>query len=50
MGSEQSQIPETIKTACGIEKYQELQRNKTLFGRLRLAWFVAIASLRDMRK
>lgn len=50
MGSKQSPAPETIKTVCGIVKYHQLQRNKSLFGRLRLAWFVTIASLRDMRK
>ncbi len=48
MGSNQQHSPKTIKTMCGIEKYHELQRNKSLFGRFRLAWFVAIASLRDM--
>ena len=50
MGSKQQRAPKTIKTVCGIEKYHELHCNKSLFGRLRLAWFVAIASLRDMQR
>ena len=36
-----------IKTPCGQAKYIELQSNKSLFGKLRLFWFVIIASIRD---
>ena len=36
-----------IKTPCGQSKYIELQTNKSLLGKLRLLWFVIIASLRD---
>ena len=36
-----------IKTPCGQSKYIELESNKTLLGKLRLIWFVLIASIRD---
>ncbi len=36
-----------IKTSCGQAKYIELEANKTLLGKLRLLWFVLIASIRD---
>ena len=36
-----------IKTPCGQAKYIELESNKTLIGKLRLLWFVLIASIRD---
>ena len=36
-----------IKTPCGQAKYIELESNKTLKGKLRLMWFVLIASIRD---
>lgn len=36
-----------IKTACGRERYTELARCSGWVARLRLAWFVAIAALRD---
>ena len=36
-----------IKTPCGQSKYLELSSNKTFLGRLRLIWFVLIASIRD---
>jgi hypothetical protein len=41
--------PPSIKTECGRAKYAELARHQGLLARLRLAWFVAIASLRDWR-
>jgi len=37
-----------IKTPCGQAKYIELEANKTLLGRLRLFWFILIASIRDL--
>lgn len=40
----------TIKTVCGIDKYRLLQRDKSLFGRLRLGWFFVFASIRDIFK
>lgn len=42
-------IPACIKSACGRAKYQELARRPGLIARGRLAWFVAIAALRDWR-
>ena len=42
--------PKMIKTICGIDKYHQLKSDKTLWGKLRLGWFVVIASLRDLRK
>ena len=36
-----------IKTPCGQAKYIELEANKTLQGKLRLLWFIFIASIRD---
>ena len=42
--------PKHIKTSCGIEKYLHLKRDKSLWGKLRLIWFIAIATLRDLNK
>jgi len=39
-----------IKTACGIEKYEELSRRKGFVNKLRFYWFVFFASLRDVGK
>lgn len=36
-----------IKTACGRAKYSELAGRHGALARLRLAWFVVIAALRD---
>jgi hypothetical protein len=36
-----------IKTDCGRSKYQELVARSGVAARLRLAWFVLIAALRD---
>ena len=42
--------PKMIKTICGIDKYHQLKRNKSLWGKLRLTWFIVIATLRDLKK
>jgi hypothetical protein len=42
--------PKMIKTICGIDKYQQLKRDKSLWGKLRLTWFVVFATLRDFKK
>ena len=42
--------PKMIKTICGIEKYHQLKRDKSLWGKLRFTWFVVIATLRDVNK
>ena len=39
-----------IKTKCGLEKYNKLKFNKTLFGKLRLYWFYIFAVIRDYNK
>ena len=36
-----------IKTECGRAKYDALASRPGLWGRLRLAWFVLIAAVRD---
>ena len=42
--------PKMIKTGCGIDKYHQLKRDRSFWGKLRLKWFVAIATLRDFNK
>ena len=42
--------PKMIKTTCGINKYHQLRTNRSLLGKLRLLWFVAIATIRDFNK
>jgi len=43
----QTAIPAGIRSECGLAKYLELAARPGWLARLRLAWFVAIASLRD---
>ena len=38
-----------IKTDCGRAKLAELQQRTGLANRVRLAWFILIATLRDWR-
>ena len=38
-----------IKTDCGRAKLAELQQRTGLANRVRLAWFILIAALRDWR-
>jgi hypothetical protein len=38
-----------IKTDCGRAKYAELAARRGLPARIRLAWFVLFAALRDWR-
>lgn len=40
-------IPSGIRSACGRARYLELAARPGWLARLRLAWFVAIATLRD---
>ena len=42
--------PKMIKTGCGIDKYHQLKRDRSFWGKLRLKWFVVIATLRDFNK
>ena len=39
-----------IKTACGIEKYNNLKLNKTFMGKLRFYWFKFFGVIRDLNK
>ena len=39
-----------IKTACGIDKYNQLRMKKGTLAPLRLYWFLVFGSLRDMFK
>jgi hypothetical protein len=38
-----------IKTDCGRAKLTELEQRQGIAARLRLAWFILIAALRDWR-
>ncbi len=42
--------PKTIKTSCGIKKYHQLRTDTSLWGKLRLFWFIVIATIRDLYK
>jgi len=44
---ENKNIFKYIKTPCGQTKYLELQSNKSFLGKIRLFWFVIIASIKD---
>ena len=46
---QQSTIHRWIKTECGRAKYAELVKRQGAMAKLRLAWFVLIAALRDWR-
>lgn len=41
-------IERWIKTDCGRAKYAQLSQRRGIMARLRLAWFVVIAVLRDV--
>lgn len=45
----QPAIHRWIKTECGRAKYAELAGRPGALARLRLAWFVLIAAIRDWR-
>jgi len=45
----QPQAYRWIKTECGRAKYDQLAAQQGLLAKLRLAWFVLIAALRDWR-
>jgi hypothetical protein len=46
-GAERPPIHRWIKAPCGRAQYAELANRSGLPARLRLAWFVLIAALRD---
>ena len=39
-----------IKSSCGIKKYNQLKKNKTILGKFRFYWFNFFAILRDLNK
>ena len=41
-------VDQWIKTDCGRAKYVDLSSRRGLAAKLRLGWFVLIASLRDL--
>jgi len=49
MDNPQPQAYRWIKTECGRAKYTELAGRSGALPRLRLAWFVLIAAIRDWR-
>tara|TARA_B100000927_G_scaffold280719_1_gene265548 strand:+ start:65 stop:217 length:153 start_codon:yes stop_codon:yes gene_type:complete len=44
----QKKIYKFIKTNCGQAKYEKLSLNKTLYGKIRLYWFIFFAILKDI--
>ena len=42
-------IPRWIKTECGRAKFAELAARPGVIARVRLAWFVLVAAIRDWR-
>ena len=34
-----------VKTSCGIDQYNSLKKNKSIFGKLRLSWFYFLQQL-----
>ena len=49
MDNPQPQAYRWIKTECGRAKYAELAARQGPLAKLRLAWFVLIAAIRDWR-
>ena len=41
-------INKFVKTSCGIDQYNTLKKNKSVYGYLRLTWFIFFATLRDI--
>ncbi len=41
------EITSLIKTPCGREKYSILSNNKGILSKIRLIWFILIATLKD---
>ena len=49
MSPSTSALHRWIKTECGRAKLAELQQRRGPIARVRLAWFILIAALRDWR-
>ncbi len=43
-------IHNLVRTSCGIDKYNYLKKNKSIYGYVRLEWFLFFATLRDAFK
>ena len=41
-------IENFVKTSCGIDQYYLLKKNRSIFGKLRLYWFLLFATIRDL--
>ena len=41
-------VEDFVKTSCGIDQYTLLKKNKSMFGKLRLSWFLFFATIRDL--
>ena len=41
-------INSLIKTPCGRAKYQQLASKHSFLSKIRLAWFILIAAIRDL--
>jgi len=37
-----------VKTSCGIDQFNSLKKNKSIFGKIRLSWFLFFATIRDL--
>tara|TARA_B100000900_G_scaffold327513_1_gene287652 strand:- start:2136 stop:2288 length:153 start_codon:yes stop_codon:yes gene_type:complete len=44
----EKKIYKFIKSPCGQMKFEKLSLNKTIYGRVRLFWFVFFATIRDI--
>ncbi len=44
----EKKIYKFIKSPCGQMKFEKLSLNKTIYGRLRLFWFIFFATIRDI--
>ena len=41
-------VEDFVKTSFGIDQYNLLKKNKSIFGKLRLSWFLFFATIRDL--
>ena len=41
-------VEDFVKTSCGINQYNLLKKNNTMFVKLRLSWFLFFATIRDL--
>ena len=41
-------VEDFVKTSCGIDQYNSLKKNKSIYGKMRLSWFLLFATIRDL--